>query len=184
MTENPDSDRLARAIKLLTIAVWCLCAAVVAQLAFYVTSYVKSMRWARESMTVRSSIEKSSSSRPIPMPTPEIPLHELPPDQMVARSSVILVTTYQEEKDRYKAVISEILKREPNTVLYYSVGDEYPSLSFHKEPGVACGEGQVVFMVGSPASMRSSYSFSGGRIGGLGDMPMATLRQMIDRPRS
>ena len=184
MTENPDLHRLARAIKILTIAVWCLCAAVVAQLALYTASYVRSMRWARETMSVRSSVEKSSSPRTIPMPTPEVPLHELPPDKMVARASVILLTSYQEEKDEYKAVISEILKREPNTVLYYSVGDEYPALSFHKEPGVSCGEGQVVFMVGSPATMRSSYSFSGGRIGGLGDMPLATLRQLINRPKT
>ena len=184
MTESSDHDRLARAIRVLTIAVWCLCAAVLAQLAFYVTGYVKSMRWARESMAVRSTVAKSSSARSIPMPTPEIPLHELPPDEMVARSSVILLTSYQDEKDRYKAVVAEILKKDPNTVLYYAVGDEYPSLSFQKEKGVSCGEGQVVFMVGSPASMRSSYSFTAGRIGGLGDMPLTTLRELIKRSGS
>jgi hypothetical protein len=183
MTENLDPDRLARAIKRLTTAVWCLFAVVLAQLSFYVASYAWSMRRARERMTICSSLG-SSVPRTIPMPTPEIALHELPPDQMVARSSVILLTTYQEEKDKYKAVVSEILKKDPNTVLYYSVGDEFPELSFHKEPGVRCGEGQVVFMVGSPASMRSSYSFSGGRLGGLGDMPMTILRQMIKGPKS
>ena len=98
---------------------------------------------------------------------------------MVARSSVILLTSYQDDGNRNKAVVAEILKQDPNATLYYSVGDEYPMLSFDKQKDVSCGDGQVVFMVGSPASMRASFGFTSGRIGGLGDMPLSKLREMV-----
>jgi hypothetical protein len=98
---------------------------------------------------------------------------------MVARSSAILLTTYQDDGNRNKAVVAEILKQNPSVTLYYSVGDEYPTLSFEKQKDRSCGEGQVVFMVGSPASMASSFSFTNGRIGGLGDMPLTKLREMV-----
>jgi hypothetical protein len=98
---------------------------------------------------------------------------------MVARASVILLTAYQDDGTRNKAVVAEILKQDPNVTLYYSVGDEYPILSFDKKKDMSCGDGQVVFMVGSPASMASAYGFTNGRIGGLGDMPLARLREMV-----
>lgn len=184
MSESPGPDVLAKAIKALTIAVWCLCIVALAQLAFYVSSYIRSMRFAREmassAPSVRSGLSKTTWSRP----ENERPFHELPPEQMVARSSVILLTTYVKDGKRYKAIVAEILKQDPNVTLYYSVGDEYPTLSYFPKDGESCGEGQVVFLVGSPASMRSSYSFAGGRITGLGDMPLTTLREMIKRKKS
>ena len=105
--------------------------------------------------------------------------HELPPEEMVARSSAILLTTYEDDGKRNKAVIAEILKQDPGVTLYYSAGDEYPMLSFDKQKDMSCGDGQVVFMVGSRAFMASSYGFTNGRIGGLGDMPLTKLREMV-----
>jgi hypothetical protein len=162
--------------------VWCLCALVLAQLAFYGMSYVRSSRLMREAMAGSTKSTMSSTSRrsvPQVAETEEPPLHDLPPEQMVARSSAILLTSYQKDGDRFKAVVAEVLKQNPDTKLYYAVGDEFATLSFYPKNGETCGEGQVVFMAGSPASMRSSYSFSNGRITGLGDMPLATLRDML-----
>lgn len=110
------------------------------------------------------------------MPNPRVPWTRAPPIGD-------LLTSCEKDGNRYKAIVAEILKPEPDTILYYS-GDEYPTLSFFPKEGESCGEGQVVFLVGSPASMRSSYSFSGGRIGGLGDMPLSTLREMVKRKKS
>ena len=98
---------------------------------------------------------------------------------MVTRATVILLTSYVDDGNRNKAVVAEILKQDPKVSLYYSVGDEYPMLSFEKKKDMSCGDGQVVFMVGSPAMMASSYGFTNGRIGGLGDMPLTKLREMV-----
>jgi hypothetical protein len=184
MNDAPNPDVLPKAIKSLTIAVWCLCVAVLGQLAFYVWGYVSSMRWARESMTTKTSSAQPGYSKTFRTETtPEKPFHEMPPEEMVARASVILITSYQEDAQNYKAIVAEILKQDPNVTLYYAVGDEYPMLSFAKEKGTSCGDGQVVFMVGSPASMRSSYGFTNGRIGGLGEMPLTMLREMVKRKK-
>jgi hypothetical protein len=179
VTESSNPDVLARAIKTLTVAVWCLCGLMVLQLGFYGWSYFQSMRWARQATTTSFTSRSSSSKTPRPEPIDEKPFHEMPPEEMVARSSVILLTSYQDDGNRNKAVVAEILKQDPDVTLYYSVGDEYPMLSFEKQKDMTCGDGNVVFMAGSPASMRSSYSFTNGRIGGLGDMPLAKLRVMI-----
>jgi hypothetical protein len=102
----------------------------------------------------------------------------MPLEQIIARSSAIMLVTYIPEGKRYKAIVAEFVKRSPNTVVYYSVGDEYPTLSYTPKAGETCGEGQVVFMVGSPAEMRVSYSFTNDQISGFGDMPLKRLREL------
>lgn len=185
MTDDSKPDALTRAIKTLTVAVWCLCALMLALLVFYGWSYVRSMQWARQARATTTSSARTSPSEALRgEPVEEKPFHELPPEEMVARSSVILLTSYQDDGKKNKAIVAEILKQDPNVTLYYSVGDEYTMLSFDKQKDVNCGDGQVVFMVGSPASMRASYGFTNGRIGGLGDMPLTTLREMVKRKKS
>lgn len=184
MAQDPEGHGLTKAMRTLTVAVWCLCALVLAQLALYGWSYFQSMRWAQRAMTTTTTTSRNELSSARPDPTPEKPFHEMPPEEMVARSSVILLTTYEDNGKRNKAIVAEILKQDPDVRLFYSVGDEYPTLSFDKEKGVSCGEGQVVFLVGSPASMRASYGFTSGRIGGLGDMPLTMLREMVKKRRS
>ncbi|SRR5216683_2836057 len=168
---------------MLTIAVWCLCAAVIGQITFYAWSYINSMRWSRQMTTSMTSVTAKRSKDLEPPPIQWESLHDLPPEQMVAKASVILLTSYEDVGDRYKAVVAEVLKRNPGVELYYSVGDEFPHLSFAKEKGVTCGEGQAVFMTGNPASMNTSYGFTNGRIGGLGDIPLTTLREMVKRKK-
>jgi hypothetical protein len=186
-TEGDDMEPLIRAIKTLTIAVWCLCALVLAQLVLYGVSSIRSARWMRTATASRTESPAISPARRESLRSTEAddpPLHDLPPDEVVARSSAILLTSYQKDGDRFKAIVAEVLKQAPDTKLYYAVGDEFPTLSFYPKEGETCGEGQVVFMVGSPASMRLSYSFDNGRIGGLGDMPLSTLREMVKGKKS
>lgn len=180
---NDDSSHLAaltKAIKTLTVVLACLIVLQLAQFCLYLWGYVSSFRAMRQaSLITEGSTRVSPHTQSVTQPTPEVPLHELSPEKMVARSSVILLVTYLPERERFKAVVAEFLKRDPAATLYYSVGDEFTELSYTPKGGETCGEGQVVFLVGSPAEMRSSYSFSNGRIGGLGGMPLTTLRDLV-----
>jgi hypothetical protein len=180
MDDDPTrSEPLRRAVRSLTVAVWCLVALLAIQLSFYAWGYLQSMRWMRGAMAKGPTRVQESSTTTYHPPPPEENLPEgLPLDQLVARSTVVLLTSYQDDGDRWKAVVAEIVKRDPGVELHYSVGDEYPTLSFAKEKGVTCGEGQVVFMVGNPASMRRSYGFDRGRVGGLGDIQISKLREI------
>ena len=46
-----------------------------------------------------------------------------------------------------------------------------------REFRAAMGDGEVVFFTGSPAMMQLAMSYSEDRIRGLGDMPLALLRE-------
>lgn len=109
---------------------------------------------------------------------PQRPFHDLPPREMIGRSSAILLVAHREDGDQLKAVVTDVLKRTADTTLHYAVGDEFHHLSRTVEAGHAYGEGSVVFLVGSPASMRTAYSFSGERLLGLGGMSLAELRAL------
>jgi hypothetical protein len=105
---------------------------------------------------------------------------------MVAEASVIVLTSYEDTAEMHKAVVAEILKQDPGVLLHYEIGDEMPVLSVEKREGVTCGDGQVVFMTGSPATMTYSASFTDGRIAAMGDLPLTRLREVVSgkRPQS
>lgn len=104
--------------------------------------------------------------------------HDWPIEKRIEMASVIAIARHVTEGSRVKAIISEILKQKPGARFYYKVGDEYaPGGHFLKE-GTHYGDGQLIFFTGSPASMRYSVTFTGDRIGGMGDMPLEMLREM------
>lgn len=109
---------------------------------------------------------------------PDVPFHELEPEELIKQSSVIALAKYQQAPDgKYIAIITEILKKEPGTKIYYDVGDEYKHSSYYPEDRKYYGDSLVLFFVGSPAQMRLSMSYSGDRISGLSDLPVKLLRQ-------
>ena len=95
---------------------------------------------------------------------------------MVKRASAILLTQWRKADGDVKEIVTEILKHRPGTTLYYAVGDEYESLGGGQRP--IAGEGNVIFMEDSPASMRFSCSYSDERVGSFGLMPLSKLRQL------
>jgi len=109
MDEDPTrNEPLRRAVRSLTVAVWCLVALLAVQLGFYAWGYVQSMRWARSAAHVQEST--TTTFHP---PPPEENLPEgLSIDQLVARSTVVLLTSYQDDGERWKAVVAEIVKRD------------------------------------------------------------------------
>jgi hypothetical protein len=97
---------------------------------------------------------------------------------MMKKASAILLTQWRKVDGEVKQIVTEILKHRPGTTLYYSVGDEYEFPGSRSGPEYATGDGNVIFMEDSPASMRSSYSYSGERVGGFADMPLRKLREL------
>lgn len=107
--------------------------------------------------------------------------HSWPVQKQIETASVIALARWEKEGDRYKCVISEILKQRPGTEFYYKVGDEFVHLSRRARDNTDYGDGQIMFFVGSPAEFRYSTSFKGDRISGLGDMPVGSLRATIQK---
>jgi len=109
---------------------------------------------------------------------PTIPFHELELDQQIEQSSVIAIARYEPGNNgEVKAIITEILKKDPNTTFYYNIGDEYKSSSYYPRDNTRYGDGVVIFFTGSPANMRMSMSYHGDRIRSLGDLPIELLRK-------
>ncbi len=72
-------------------------------------------------------------------------------------------------------------KKEPGTIIYYKVGDEYPGASYYPKDGINRGEGVIIFFTGSPATMKMSVTFSDGRIHGLNDIPIELFKKKCKR---
>lgn len=107
--------------------------------------------------------------------------HELPLEEQIRKASVIALARYEPAPDgKQRAIITEFLKKEKGTTIYYSIGDEFPDSSFYPRDKSQRGDGAIVFFVGSPASMRMSLGYSGDRIRGLGDIPLKLLREKCE----
>ena len=107
--------------------------------------------------------------------------HELTIEEKIQKASVIALAKYEKADDgKMKAIITEFLKKDPNTKIYYKVGDEYASSSYYPKDNYSYGDGLVIFFVGSPAEMRSAMSYHGDRITGLSDIPIKLFREKCE----
>ncbi len=167
------TESLTRAVRALTIAVWCLCAVVLAQLGLYFWSYFRAASF----NATASASNRTTSENWNPEPV-DNDFAALPPEQKIQRATVILITKYRHEGGKLSAVISEILKKSPNTRFYYSVGEEFAEMSRLASDSARYGDGEVVFLTGNPAMMRESFSYDGDRVGGLGQMSLSQLREL------
>lgn len=114
---------------------------------------------------------------------PSVPFHELGVEGQIKQATVIALAKYERSPNgQMKAVIKEFLKKDPNTTLYYNIGDEFPSSSYFPKEGTNYGDGVVIFFTGSPATMSMSMTFSGDRIHGLGDIPLQLFREKCEKP--
>lgn len=103
--------------------------------------------------------------------------HEMPIEERIEKSSVIALARYEKGQDgRMQAIIKEFLKKDPDTSIYYDIGDEYTNSSYYPKDDTHYGDGVIIFFTGDPAQMRMSMSYSGNRIHSLADMPIELLR--------
>ena len=178
MNEDVEKTAIPKAIRGLAAAVWCLAGVLLAFLAFYALALLRPQALFGQRSSTGSASRSGITSTPMERPSSFEPgFPSLMPEEKIKKASAILVTSWKREGATAKAVVTEIVKQKPGTRLYYSVGDEYSHFGAEM-PREVYGDGEVVLMVGSPAEMRESYSFEGGRIGGLGDMPLTKLREL------
>jgi len=103
------------------------------------------------------------------------------PDALIKAASVIVYSDNKVVNNEIHPEIREILLLRPGVTFYYKVGDSFPMLGPEQQlgPVESHSEGQIVFLVGSPASFKESVSVYDGRLGALGDMPMDVLKEKI-----
>lgn len=127
---------------------------------------------------IESKAPPSVSSRSHAFETPGKPFHELSPYDQIKQASVIAIAKYEKSPDgKMKAIIKELLKKEPGTTIYYNIGDEFPGSSYYPKENTMYGDGVIIFFTGSPATMNMSMTYSGDRIRSLGDMPIELFRK-------
>ncbi len=103
--------------------------------------------------------------------------HELSVDEKIALATAIIILKFEEgENGNYKSVVEDILKIEEGVEFYYKVGEVYDDDSHYKMSDDFVPTRAIVFMQGSPATMRFSTTFDGERIRGLGGISLALLR--------
>jgi hypothetical protein len=81
-----------------------------------------------------------------------------------------------------RAIIKDFLKKDPAATFYYDVGEEYANSSYYPKENTRYGDGVIIFFTGSPATMQMSATFSGDRISGLADLPLALLKKKCEEP--
>jgi hypothetical protein len=106
--------------------------------------------------------------------------HDWPIEKKIQSASVIAITTYKKEEDgRLKSIITSIPKQPEGGTFNYKIGDEYVPGGRYPRANTQYGDGDVIFFTGSPPMMRLSYSYAEGRIGGMGELPVEKLNELI-----
>jgi hypothetical protein len=177
MSDPASTDQATRAIRRLSVAVWILAIVVAANLVVSILQFFYPALLASRIMTALpqklimadgSTMEEYNS------------FHDWPVERQIQAASVIALARWEKSGPTLRCIISEILKQASNTKFYYKVGDEYRSRSLVvRDDKTDYGDGQIIFFTGSPASARFSTGWKGDRLTGLGDMPIAELRELI-----
>jgi hypothetical protein len=181
MEEPLRTDSLAKAIRALAVTVGFLAAGVLALFALYAFWLFQSRTYFRGTSSISTSTSRTTrpaAAATAGAPADEKSFHSLSVEEKIQHSSAILMTKHEKEGKRIKAVVSEILKR-PDAGLNFTVGDELADVSTTAEEGTDYGDGDVVFLVGAGADMRESMTYRGGRISGLGEMPLDVFRALV-----
>ena len=169
MDDSSQLERIAKGVKGLSIAVWCLVAISVLQIAAWVVPFVAPNFY----------LKHTALSPVVPKEMLES-WQGLTFEEKLTRSSVVLITENKQESGKVRAIIREKLKQAPNTIFHYSVGEEYLPLSIlEPKENTQYGDGSLVLLQGSPATNRESYSIYNGSIRGLGDMPLSKVREIV-----
>jgi hypothetical protein len=177
MEDLPKKDPLARAIRPLTIAVWCLAIVGLGQFGIYGYSLYRTSAYFREA----DGGARRARSQPgggSDVASDGKSFDSLGPEEKIKRASAILLTKHENANGKLKAVVVEILKQPSDGSLKYAIGDELPEMSHYGGDTATYGEGMVVLFLGSPNHMRESMTYREGRVPGMSDMPLTMIRDL------
>jgi hypothetical protein len=180
---NEELNVVSKSINRLTVALWVIAGVLVINLLLSIIPFLFPDFYMNQFSTVsKVEVPPSESSKMEPVApeifVPQKQFHELPIEEQIKEASLIAVAKYEPAPDgQMKAIITDILKKDPNVVSYYDVGDEHPSSSYYPKDRSSYGDGLVIFFTGSPATMRMSMSYEGDRIRSLGDMPLSLFKE-------
>jgi hypothetical protein len=170
-------NNLARAIRGLTLAIWCWLGLQVAMYGYSMFNISRDFGASQET----TSREVLHSPQMDPTEGYDADFTARPTHDKVRLASAILVVEMKKVDGVHQAIVQEVLKLKPGTRLYYKVGDNFDDLNHM--PDEACdscesSSHQLVFMQGNPAQMRFSTTFDGDRVASLGGMSLDDLRAL------
>lgn len=179
MSQSSNSQLPEVSIKRLLVLVWVLVVLtglnLIATLAMGITPSVFAQRLNRQ----------IANQQPIGVQQdPYENFHSWPLEKQLRTATLVLRMEYQKDGNRYKSIIREVIKQNADTKFYYKIGDEFPELSMMQEKDCVYGDGQIAFLVGSPAEMRYATSYSNNKLSALGGMPLDDLKQLAKKVSS
>ena len=99
-------------------------------------------------------------------------------NEKIETSSFIVIAEFQKSSSgKQVPIIKEFLKKDPNSEIFYNIGDEYKSHIDYPVPSNNMNNKLLIFFAGSPATMKYSTTYSGERIISLGGIPENLFRE-------
>jgi hypothetical protein len=162
------------------ISIWYIASFFITPL--FVSAQIEDMNEKIHSMNNPSSEVASESIDSLPH---QKQFHELSTDEQIKTASVILLTKHvPTSTGKVKAVITQFIKKDENITFYYKIGDELESSSYYPRENTIYGDGRVVFFAGNPPREKMSMTYTGDRVGGLGDMPLEILKKKCSNTKA
>jgi len=122
----------------------------------------------------------SDSTVSITNPLSNIDWHESSVENRIKTSSVILLVEFVKDSNSdLVPIVDEFLKKDKDVTFYYQKGDIYLPLSKTFYEHAHEGKKILLLFVGANAQNMSSMSVFNDTVGGLGDIPISKIRQMV-----
>jgi len=147
-----EPDAVARAIRGLTYAVWCLCLLLLVMMSMPL--------WSSRLYHAARSDKAPVSSRVVDTVPRDLEngfdndFSARPLKDKVARASMIILVKRELGSEKHRAIVAEILKQKPGVRFFYKVGDEYEELSHvPRDNCTGCeGDADLVLLTGNPGA--------------------------------
>ncbi len=169
MNDSSHLVQIAKSVRSLTIAVWVLVLITVLQASAWLVPLLAPEFVAGKVLSLPQETLESWEGLTL--------------EEKIKRSSIIVITENNADGGKIRAIVKEVRKLKPDVVFHYEIGDEYGPMSVTPKADTTYGDGAVVFLSGSPATMQESYAVYGGSITGLDEMPVSKLLKMVEKSR-
>lgn len=189
LAPGPDAAGVARQLRRLTRAVWVLAVLLGLVLAVLGTAGWVVVRTFSGAQVMAPDVGVLGGADSAPARASEPYRYngfdEWPSERKVSEASAIIVTTVKGSGKDARDVITEVIKQAPGVEFHYKVGDTYDMgwgsrVQNEADMPELGSRGQIVFFVGSPASMNYAVSYEPdtGRCSSMGGISLDQLREL------